>query len=244
MADKDGAFDTHVASTYDERHGATSPDALNATVDTLAALAEGGAILEFAIGTGRIALPLAARGIPVSGIELSAAMVDHMRAKLGGANIPVVIGDMTNAQVPGPFALVALVFNTIDNLTTQDAQVACFENAAAHLQPGGRFVVETLIPPLQDLPFGECKRAFAADDDHFGMDVFDVAQQTYSSRHVWMTKTGTDTLTVQFRYAWPAEMDLMARIAGLTLEHRWSDWSRSPFTRTSRSHISVWQKPA
>lgn len=214
------------------------------TVDVLYHLADGGDVLEFAIGTGRIAIPLAARGCHLAGIELSQAMVDVLRTKEGGAEIPVVIGDVTTAQVDGAFSLVVLVFNTLDNLTTQAAQVACFENAARHLAPGGRFVVETLVPPLQRLPFGETQRAFAADANHIGTDVIDVVSQTYSSHHVWFKDDGKQVLTVPFRYAWPAEQDLMAQIAGITLEHRWGDWDKSPFTNTCTKHVSVWRKPA
>ena len=199
-------------------------------------------MLEFAIGTGRIALPLADRGLQVSGIELSQAMVDEMRKKPGGADIPVKIGDMTTTRMNGEVSLVVLVFNTIDNLTTQEAQIACFANAAAHLKAGGQFVIETLIPPLQDLPFGETKRAFAAEADHIGTDVFDVVTQSYVSHHAWPSSDGVKQLAVPFRYAWPAEMDLMARLAGMSLVHRWGDWDKSPMTRYSRKHVSVWCK--
>lgn len=239
---QDNHFGVEVAATYDADHGGTDPTVIKQTVDVLAELSEGGDILEFAIGTGRIALPLAARGCHIKGIELSAPMVDEMRKKDGGTDIEVAIGDMTTTRVAGDFALVVLVFNTLDNLTTQDAQVACFANAGAHLAPGGRFVVETLLPPLQRLPFGETKLAFAADPDHMGVDVFDVVTQNYASRHVWTKADEVRPVTVPFRYAWPAEMDLMARMAGMTLEHRWSDWKRSPFTKDSTKHISVWRK--
>lgn len=151
----DGVFDAEVAATYDANHGGTDPALVTRCVDRLVDLANGGAALEFAIGTGRIALPFVARGVPVSGNELSAAMLAQMRKKPGGADLPVVVGDMTQVRVDGDFSLVYLVYNTIDNLTTQDAQVACFENASRHLRPGGCFVVETLVPPLQRLPFGK-----------------------------------------------------------------------------------------
>ncbi|TCL00633.1 methyltransferase family protein [Shimia isoporae] len=235
-------FDTDVAETYDATHGGSDPELIARTVEVLADLAADGPVLEFAVGTGRIALPLAAQGVPVSGIELSEPMVAQMRAKPGGADIPTAIGDMTCTRVAGDFALVFLVFNTIDNLTTQDAQVACFENAAAHLVSGGRFVVETLIPPLQRLPLGEIRLPFANDSDHWGVDEFDVTTQNYSSHHIWLSDGQAEHLTVPFRYAWPAELDLMARIAGMQLEHRWADWSRKPFTNLSRSHVSVWKK--
>ena len=173
---------------------------------------------------------------------MSSAMVDQMRRKDGGSEIEVVVGDMTNCRVEGAFSLVFLVFNTIDNLTTQQAQVACFENAARHLAPGGRFLVETQVPPIQRIPFGEDKVAFACDDAHWGVDEFNTVDQTYSSHHIWLRGSEIERLSVPFRYAWPAEMDLMAQIAGMTLESRWEDWSQRPFTSTSRKHISVWRK--
>ncbi|MEL6682753.1 MAG: class I SAM-dependent methyltransferase [Pseudomonadota bacterium] len=235
-------FDATVAAMYDRDHGGNDPKLVANTVERLTELSAGRPILEFAIGTGRIALPLAARGCAVSGIDLSSAMVAELRKKETGAPLEIAIGDMTTTHMPGDFSLVFLVFNTIDNLTTQDAQVACFQNAARHLLPGGRFVVETLVPPLQDLPHGATKRAFACDPDHMGVDEFDVVTQSYTSHHVWTKKGQTQRVSVPFRYAWPAEMDLMARIAGLDLEHRWSDWQKSPFTNKSRVHISVWRK--
>lgn len=236
-------FAGDIARTYDRDHGNTDPAILTLTADRLGDLAGDGPILEFAIGTGRIALPLARRGHAVKGIELSPDMVAELRRKPGGAGIEVAIGDMTTTRVAGDFSLVFLVFNTIDNLTTQDAQVACFENAARHLRPGGRFVVETLVPQLQRLPFGETLLGFAAGPDHWGTDEIDVTTQTYTSHHIWRDETGSRHLSVPFRYAWPAELDLMARLAGLSLEHRWSDWSGAEFSRFSRSHVSVWQKP-
>ncbi|MCH2067343.1 MAG: class I SAM-dependent methyltransferase [Shimia sp.] len=238
----DGVFDAKVAATYDADHGGTDPAHIAQTVDVLADLADGGGALEFAIGTGRIALPLAAKDVPVSGNELSAAMVAEMRKKPGGAYIPVVIGDMCEVRSEGTFSLVFWVFNTIDNLTTQDAQVACFQNAAAHLDPGGRFVIETQLPPLQRLPFGETRLPFAHEPDHWGVDEFDVTTQSYSSHHLWIKDGQAQHLSVPFRYAWPSEMDLMARIAGMTLEHRWADWDRSLFTKDSTKHVSVWRK--
>lgn len=231
------------ARDYDRLHGGTDPRLLRQTVDTLCDLADDGPALEFAIGTGRIALPLAARGLTVRGIELSPDMVAELRKKETGPPLEVVIGDMTQARAPGQYGLVYLVFNTIDNLTTQNEQVACFENAARHLTPGGRFVIETNVPPIQRIPFGETKHAFAATPDHWGTDVIDVATQTYTSNHIWITDGTATALTIPFRYAWPAEMDLMARLAGLDPETRWSDWTRAPFTNTSVRHISVWRKP-
>jgi len=240
----DGAFDAAVAATYDALHGATDPAVLEQTVSCLAKLAQGGSVLEFAIGTGRVALPLQDRGCDVAGIELSSAMVAELRKKETGSPIEIAIGDMTTTRLSGTFSLVALVFNTIDNLTTQDAQVACFENAARHLVPGGRFVVETMLPQLQNLPFGETRVCFANEADHVGVDEIDVVTQTYTSHHVWINEDQHQQLHVPFRYAWPSEMDLMAQIAGMTLEHRWEDWAEKPFTRFSRKHVSVWRKTA
>ncbi len=238
----DGYFDEQVARTYDRDHGGTDPAEIRQTVTCLTDLAGGGPILEFAIGTGRIALPLVDHGAQVKGIELSSAMVRRLREKETKPPIEVAIGDMTTTRIEGAFSLVILVFNTIDNLTTQDAQIACFQNAARHLAPGGRFVIETLVPPLQKLPFGETKLAFANSATHFGIDDFDVATQCYSSNHVWMTDASHTHTSIPFRYAWPSEFDLMAKIAGLKPEFRWSNWDRAPFDRFSTKHISVWRK--
>ncbi len=239
----DGFFDANVARTYDLRHE-TDPELIATMVGVLHELAGDGAALEFAIGTGRIALPLSERGVAVSGIELSQAMVDQLRLKDGGQSIDVLIGDMTTTTVEGSFSLVFLVYNTIDNLVTQDAQVACFQNAAAHLEPGGRFLIETLVPPLQRLPVGETKLAFDCSPDHWGMDEFDVTTQNYTSHHAWFSDGSANRNAVPFRYAWPAELDLMAKMAGLELEHRWDDWDRTPFNKLSAKHISVWRKPS
>lgn len=239
----DGYFDAEIAETYDQDHSGNDPELIAKTVECLIDLSSGGDILEFAVGTGRIALPLIERSARIKGIELSAAMVAKLREKEIGPPMEVAVGDMTTERVAGAFSLVFLVFNTIDNLTTQDAQVACFENAARHLQPGGRFLVETLLPPLQKIPFGETKLAFANSSDHFGVDEFDVSTQNYTSNHVWMKGAEHKHLSIPFRYAWPSEMDLMAKLAGLELEWRWSDWDRSPFDRFSTKHISVWRKP-
>jgi SAM-dependent methyltransferase len=212
--------------------------AIEPVVDLLAELAGGGSVLELAIGTGRIALPLAARGVPVSGIELSAPMVEQLRAKPGGDAIPVTIGDMTTTRVDGMFRLVYLVFNGINNLTTQDAQVACFENAAAHLEQGGCFVIEVGVPDLQRLPPGEQYVTFSVRDDYIGVDEYDVVHQGLISHH---QSTGR-RLSMPFRYVWPSELDLMARIAGMRLRDRWEDWDRATFAADSRKHVSVWIK--
>lgn len=238
----DGFFDDAVAQTYDQDHGDTDPSEIAKTVDCLIDLADDGDCLEFAIGTGRIALPMVQKGVRIKGIELSKPMVEKLREKEAGPPIEVAIGDMTSTHVMGDFSLVFLVFNTIDNLTTQEAQIACFENAARHLKTGGRFVVETLVPPIQKIPFGETQRAFASDSHHFGVDDFDIVSQTYTSNHVWMEGGHHTHFSIPFRYAWPSELDLMARMAGLDLELRWSDWDRAPFDRKSTKHVSVWKK--
>lgn len=239
----DGHFGEGVAATYDEDVAGSGHAITDSTVDLLFELANGGRALELAIGTGRIALPLAQRGVVVAGIELSRAMVARLRAKPGGAGIEVAIGDMTTTLVQGRFALVYLVFNTINNLTTQDAQTACFANAAAHLQPGGRFLVEVGVPPLQRLARGETRLAFALSDTHWGVDEFDTATQLFTSHHMTLHGGRWDQVAIPFRYAWPAELDLMARLAGLALEARWGGWRREPFTGLSESHVSVWRKP-
>ena len=237
-------FGPDVAARYDDDSAAMfDPDVLGPAVDRLEALAGGKRALELAIGTGRVALPLAARGVPVAGIELSAAMIEQLRAKPGGADIPVTQGDMATATAPGSFGLVYLVFNTVVNLTTQDAQVDCFINAAAHLEPGGRFVVEVNVPPLRRLPPGDRANVFAAEDDHWGIDEFDVVAQRVVSHHFTTTDQGTCHRSIPFRYVWPSELDLMARIAGLRLRDRWGDWRGARFTADSRSHVSVWEKP-
>ena len=169
-------------------------------------------------------------------------MVDRLRQKETGEPMEVAIGDMTTAQVAGVFSLVFLVYNTIDNLTTQDAQIACFRNAARHLGPSGRFLIETQVPPIQKLPIGETMHAFSSDPQHFGVDEFDIVTQNYTSHHFWVNDRGHRHLAIPFRYAWPSELDLMAKMAGLVLEHRWSDWDRSPFDHKSTKHISVWRK--
>lgn len=237
----DGHFDAKVAATYDTRHATPQAD-IAQIVARLRDLAAGGEALEFAIGTGRIALPLAAAGVPVKGIELSQAMVDKMRKKPGGAEIETVVGDMTTSKVAGAFSLVYLAYNTIDNLTTQDTQVACFQYAADHLSPGGKFLIETLVPPVRHLPPGEPRLAFAQSDTHWGIDSFDLATQTFTSNHLWIEDGETTLFLAPFRYAWPAELDLMARLAGMTLEARWENWRGADFTGESRSHVSVWYK--
>ncbi len=237
-------FDEPIARSYEAKWpGLFDPAVVDPAVDFLRDLAGSAAALEFGVGTGRIALPLNRRGVPVRGIELSAAMVAELRRKPGAAAVGVTIGDFATTTVARSFSLVYLVRNTIMNLTTQDEQVACFANAAAHLEPGGCFVIEVMVPELQRLPPGETIRAFDASPTHFGFEEFDVATQISCSHHYWLADGQVETLSAPFRYVWPSELDLMARLAGLTLCERWSGWGREPFTSTSREHISVWQRP-
>ncbi|WP_327671352.1 MULTISPECIES: class I SAM-dependent methyltransferase [unclassified Streptomyces] len=245
--DPDGYFDEHIAADYDRSSARMfTPEALDPTVDFLAELAGTGTALEFAVGTGRVALPLAARGVDVHGIDLSKAMVERLRAKPGGDGIPVTIGNFATARAGrADFALAYLVFNTVMNLTSQDAQVDCFRNAAAHLAPGGCFVIETSVPDLRLLPYGQEAVPFEVSDTRWAFDRYDVATQAMSSNYVEVDPgTGKGSFwTVPFRYVWPAELDLMARIAGLRLRERWDGWTREPFTGESRQHVSVWEKP-
>lgn len=238
-------FDEPVAKRYDV-HEAEMFDAavVGPIVDVLAELAGGGSALEFGVGTGRIAIPLAQRGLRVHGIDLSEAMVARLRAKAGAEGIDVTIGDFATARVHGTFTVVYLVFNTIGNLTTQEEQVACFANAATHLEPGGCFVIEVAVPDLRGLPHGETYRVDAATEQHVGIDEYNVATQGLVSRHFYRTADGTfETTSTPLRYVWPAELDLMARIAGMTLRARWGGWHREPFTSESSKHVSVWEKP-
>ncbi|MGP3971077.1 class I SAM-dependent DNA methyltransferase [Streptomyces sp. 6N223] len=244
----DGFFGESIAATYDESSGgAFDPAAIDAAVGVLAELAGEGTALELGIGTGRIALPLAARGVGVHGIDLSRAMVARLRDKPGGDAIPVVIGDFATTRVEGAgtFSLAYLVFNTINNLTTQEAQVACFRNVADHLAPGGVFVIEVGVPELRRLPPGHSVVPFRVSDTGWAYDVYDTATQAMSSNYVDVTADGRGSFrSIPFRYVWPSELDLMARIAGLRLRDRWADWSREPFTSESGKHVSVWEKPA
>jgi SAM-dependent methyltransferase len=239
----EGFFGERTAAHYDERSEAMArPEVVDPVVDVLAELAGDGDALEFAIGTGRIALPLAARGVRVAGIDSSEAMLSRLRAKPGADAIDAVLGDMATTRVDGEFSLVFLVFNTIGNLTSQDAQVACFQNAAAHLRGGGRFVIENGVPALQSLPVGQTVLPFRAEPEGFSYDVYDVVTQRFSSQHFYLEDGRLEAYPVQFRYVWPAELDLMARLAGMRLEHRWTGWGREPFTALSPSHVSVYLK--
>jgi SAM-dependent methyltransferase len=213
---------------------------LGPAVERLAELAAGGRALEFAVGTGRVALPLAARGVPVAGIDNSEAMLARLREKPGGERVQAVTGDMATTRVDGEFSLVYLVFNTIFNLTTQDGQVACFQNAAAHLRPGGRFVIEARVPELQRLPLGQTVLPWRADPDGLSYYVYDVVGQRLSGRHYVLADGRIEPRPIEMRYAWPAELDLMARIAGLRLEQRWGGWAGEPFTALSPAHVSVY----
>lgn len=244
----DGWFPESVAAEYDSPGGANAPEVVMPMVDVLEQLGDGGRVLEFAVGTGRVAAPLAARGVRVSGIELSRAMAARVSGKPGGEAVDVVIGDMTTARAGGQFSLVYLVFNTISNVVTQDGQVEVFRNAAAHLGSGGLFLVEVGVPSLRCLPPGQDTVPFAVvpgreGGGYVGFDQYDVVTQRFTSNHVTVSPDGTGRFRrVPFRYAWPAEMDLMARIAGMSLKFRWADWDRSEFTVDSTKHVSVWQK--
>jgi SAM-dependent methyltransferase len=217
---------------------------VDATVDVLAELAGDGRALELGIGTGRIALPLARRGVPVHGIDLSRAMVARLRAKPGGDAVNVTIGDFATTSLDGTFSVAYLVFNTIMNLTTQAAQVACFRNVAAHLDPGGCFVIEVMMPELRKLPPGQNVIPFHASSTRWAFDVYDVATQATSSNYVEVVDGRGGYRSIPFRYVWPAELDLMAELAGLRLRERWDGWTREPFTHESAQHVSVWEKPA
>ncbi len=239
--DKDGYFDEPVAARYDES-SAFAPEIVDPTVDFLANLAADGPALEFGIGTGRIAIPLAERGVPVHGIDLSAAMTERLHAKPGGERIDVEIGDFASTTVEGSFALVYLVFNTIQNLTTQEAQLGCFRNAAAHLQPGGHFVIEVGIPELQQLPPGETVHTYRLEETRMDFDEYDVANQGLISHHFRLEDGQWERWSVPFRYVWPSELDLMAELAGLYPHERWSGWNREPFTSDSHKLVAVWEK--
>ncbi|HEX2849117.1 MAG TPA: class I SAM-dependent methyltransferase [Acidimicrobiales bacterium] len=234
-----------IADVYDATSAAMFvPEVLEPTVDVLAELAGSGRALELAIGTGRVALPLSARGVRVAGIELSPHMVAQLRAKPGADDVPVTIGDMTTARVAGEFRLVYLVYNTIMNVTTQGEQVAVFANAAAHLVPGGCFVVEVVVPQIRRLPPGEVGRVFTMESDHVGVETFDDLAGQITWSHHWMQVEGrTVRHSAPYRYVWPSELDLMARLAGLQLDARWGGWDRSPFTSDSASQVAVYRTP-
>jgi SAM-dependent methyltransferase len=239
-------FDERIAKGYETKWANLfDPEVVNPAVSFLADLAGTGTALELGIGTGRLALPLSQRGVPVHGIELSPAVVAQLRTKPDSDDIGVTIGDFATTRVAGTFRLAYLVRNTIMNLTTQDEQVACFRNVAAHLEPGGCFVIEVIVPALRQLPPGETVRAFTVTPTHLGFDEYvDLAAQISFSHHYWVVDGQLETFSAPFRYVWASELDLMARLAGMTLRERWSDWNREPFTSDSRNHVSVWEKAA
>ena len=235
-----------IASGYEAKwRQSFDPAVVDPAVDFLAAQAGPGPVLELGVGTGRLALPMARRGVGVHGIELSPDMVAQLRTHEGSGVVGVTIGDFATTAVPGlsgSCTLAYIVRNTIMNLTTQDAQVACFRNVAAHLVHGGRFVMEVMIPELRRLPPGETVHAFAVTPEHLGFEAYDVATQTSWSHHSWVSEGTVEMFSAPFRYVWPAELDLMGRLAGMVLVERWEGWDRAPFTSESRAHVSVWEK--
>jgi SAM-dependent methyltransferase len=242
---QDEIWDAEAARSYDTPgEGMFAPEILEPTVDRLVELAEGGRVLELAIGTGRVAVPLAQRGVPVTGIELSEPMVERLREKVDEATVPVVVGDMATARAPGEYSLVYLVYNTISNLLTQDEQVECFRNAARHLGAGGRFVIELWVPELRSLPPGAEGTVWHRGPGYIGLDTYDVLHQQVVSHHFRFDETGGRQARLgrsPHRYVWPAELDLMARLAGFGLETRHADWEGGEFTADSRSHVSVYR---
>jgi SAM-dependent methyltransferase len=236
-------FGERVAARFDERYAdIDSAPVVDPMVDFIAELAGDGAALELGVGTGRIALPLAQRGLRVRGIDLSEAMVARLREKPGAELVEVSVGDFATTKVDGTFSVAYLVANTIMNLTTQGEQVACFCNVAEHLEPGGCFVIEVLVPGLQRLPPGERFQPFAVEPNHLGFDEIDVVTQSLVSHHYWVDGDRVEVFSPPFRYVWPSELDLMARIAGMRLRERWAGWKREPFTAESAKHVSVWEK--
>lgn len=234
------SFDDRIASTYEAKWPELfDPAVVDPVVDFLADLAGGGPALEFGVGTGRIAVPLARRGIGVHGVDLSAAMAARVPPDAG---VEVTVGDFASTRVGGAFTLVYLLRNTITNLTTQDEQVDCFRNAAAHLEPGGCFVIEVYVPELRRLPPGETVHPFVVTQEHLGFEEYDFAAQLAHSHHYWVVDGQLETYSTPHRFVWPGELDLMARLAGLSLRERWAGWNREPFTSDSRAHVSVWQK--
>jgi SAM-dependent methyltransferase len=240
----DGYFDERIAAKYDESDPEMfDPAVVGPTVDVLAELAGDRQALELGIGTGRIAIPLGARGVPVHGMDLSTAMVARLKAKPGGERIDVTIGDFATTTVEGSFSLVYLVCNTIMNVASQEAQVAVFRNVAARLEPGGHFVIEVMVPQLQRLPPGDTLQVFDASESHWGIDEYDVVNQGLVSHHIDILDGKAERSSMPFRYVWPSELDLMAQLAGMRLRERWGGWKREPFTSESRKHVSVWEEP-
>ncbi|OEV04697.1 class I SAM-dependent methyltransferase [Streptomyces oceani] len=238
-------WDAETARSYDTPGlGMFEPEVLGPTVNRLAALADGGRALEFAVGTGRVAVPLARRGVPVAGIELSRPMLDQLRTKADDATIPVVVEDMATGRVPGTFQLVYLVYNALSNLLTQEEQVACLRNAARHLVPGGRLAIELWVPDTGRLPPGQQAVVWRSEPGYIGLDTFDVSRQRVVSHH-FSFGDGPEARVFRspHRYVWPAELDLMAQLAGFERESRHADWSGTEFTPESRSHVSVYRLP-
>ena len=236
-------FTGSIAETYDR----DSPEmfergVVDATVGFLIDAARGGTALEFAVGTGRIALPLSQRGVEVHGIDISPDMLAQLRTKPGSEAIGLTVGDFATTRIAGTFSLVYLVYNTIGNLTGQEEQIACFRNAAAHLAPGGRFVIELGVPDLRRFPPGAAAQPFEVGATHLGFDTMDTATQQGVSHHYLIDGDRVTRFDCPYRYVWPAELDLMARLADLELRERWGDWDRSPFTAESPKHISVWER--
>lgn len=236
------AYGASIADVYDDLYVEELPT--DAAVERLAALAAGGAVLELGIGTGRLALPLTALGLEVHGVDSSAAMVARLHAKPGGKSVPVVVGDFAEVRMSRQFALVVLAFNTILALPTQQAQVAVFANAAAHLEPGGRFVLECWVPDPAAFRSGRAIRLLSLGAARVIVEAAEVhpADQTMRTTKLLVTDGSVRLLPANHRYAWPAEFDLMAQLAGLTLEHRWADWTGSPFTDESTAHISAYRR--
>jgi SAM-dependent methyltransferase len=239
----DEIWNDEAAKNYDTPgHGMFAPEVLEPTVARLADLAAGGRVLEFAVGTGRVAIPLVERGVSVTGIELSRAMIEQLRTKIDEHSLPVIHGDMASATAPGRYNLVYLVYNTISNLLSQDEQVACFRNAARHLATGGRFVIELEVPELRTLPPGQSANVFANEPGYIGVDTYELLEQRLVSNHVRFDESGdARVFRSPHRYVWPSELDLMGRLAGFRLESRHADWVGSPFTAESRSHVSVFR---
>jgi SAM-dependent methyltransferase len=231
-----------ISEVYDELYSGMQE--IPPVVDVLASLAKGGKVLELAIGTGRIALPLAARGLEIHGIDASPKMVAKLRAKPGGKKLPITMGDFADVGAPGSYDLIFIVFNTIFALLTQEDQVRCFKNVAKRLCPGGAFVVEAFVPDLTRYARGQSTNTLKVDVDSVQLDVsrHEIAQQTVTVQHVIIKESGTRLYPVKLRYIWPSEMDLMARLAGLRLESRWRDWDKQPFTSASGKHVSVYRK--
>jgi SAM-dependent methyltransferase len=236
-----GRIATEYESRWPEIH---APEVVESAVAFLAAEARGGAALELGVGTGRLALPLSRRGVRIHGIDISEDVLAQLRGRPGSEAVTLTTGDFATARVDGTFRLAYLVRNTIMNLTTQEEQVACFDNVARHLEPGGRFVMEVMVPQLRRLPPGETVRAFKISPTRLGFEEYEFATQRSWSHHYWVIDGRLETFSAPFRYVWPSELDLMARLAGMALLERLADWDRSPFTGESESHISVWEKPA